>query len=351
MPDADKTTVDQPTAPVNGEPMTPRATRTLGIYFLALGLTLFYLAFIIWPPDFQSLFTPGTREEDKERNPLSPIIFFDCSACQPKTTLTPARVPRTVTPLVSNGTLPVIPALSTPDAVSPAASGATPPLQTSAETRRFSGWRICVTYDQRLFLLVLILGALGSYIHAVMSFADFAGNRRLVQSWLWWYLLRPFTGAPIALILYFAVRAGFMTPTATGGDVSRFGIAALAMLAGMFSVKAADKLEEVFDVLFKTQEKRKDSLENPLPVLDSITPTKVTAGSGAQKVVMKGSNFSMKAVVLVDNAERSASVDSATKLTVELSAEDVKTARIIKLAVKNPPPGGGTSTAISLPVE
>lgn len=362
--------------------MTPGATRKLGIYFVILGFTLLYLAFVIWPPDYQSLPASGTREEDKGKNPISPIVFFDNAPCPQKTASTPDKLLGKVTTPVPNGKPASAPSIPAPDGASPGGTGATsaapvatptpaggnptPPAQggtegspganphtphSSGDAARSCRWRIFVTYDQRLFLLVLILGALGSYIHAVMSFADFAGNRRLVQSWLWWYLLRPFAGAPIALVLYFAVRAGFMTPTATGGDVSRFGIAALAMLAGMFSMKAADKLEEVFDVLFKTQEKRKDSLENLPPVLNSITPAKVKVGSGAQKIVLEGSNFSAKAVVLVDGAERVPVEVTAIKVTIVLSADEVNTSRAIKLAVKNPPPGGGSSAALSLTVE
>jgi hypothetical protein len=37
----------------------------------------------------------------------------------------------------------------------------------------------------RYLLLVVVAGALGSYIHLTMSFADYAGNRQLFRSWEW----------------------------------------------------------------------------------------------------------------------------------------------------------------------
>ena len=64
--------------------------------------------------------------------------------------------------------------------------------------------------DQRLIALVVIVGALGSFIHSATSFADYVGNRKFVESWTWWYLLRPFVGSALALALYFVVRAGLL---------------------------------------------------------------------------------------------------------------------------------------------
>jgi hypothetical protein len=59
--------------------------------------------------------------------------------------------------------------------------------------------------DARLILIVLCTGALGSYVHAATSFVSYVGNRRLVFSWVWWYVLRPFIGMVLALIFYFVI--------------------------------------------------------------------------------------------------------------------------------------------------
>lgn len=210
---------------------------------------------------------------------------------------------------------------------------------------------ISITCDQRLLLMVFLLGALGSYIHVVTSFADYVGNRRLIKSWTWWYLLRPFVGAPTGVVFYFAVRAGFMSANSTGGDVNRFGIAAVAMLVGMFSMKATDKLEEVFDVLFKTVDKRKDTLSNRAPVLKSIKPESVKAGSQEKEIQMEGTNFPEKAVVLVDGKSRTPHESTPTLLKIKLTAEELKTARKIKLAVKGPPPADAVSEEREFTVE
>jgi hypothetical protein len=100
--------------------------------------------------------------------------------------------------------------------------------------------------------LVAIVGALGAFIHLATSFTEFLGNRTFVSSWKWWYLLRPFIGTALAMMIYFAARGGLISGTAGAKELSPYGIAALAGLAGMFSKQATDKLREVFENLFKT---------------------------------------------------------------------------------------------------
>ncbi len=107
--------------------------------------------------------------------------------------------------------------------------------------------------ETRYLLIVAVTGALGSYIHLATSFADYLGNRQFYKSWGWWYLLRPFIGTALALLFYFAIRGGLLTANASAKDVSPYGLAAVAGLAGLFSKQAADKLKEVFEALFKVE--------------------------------------------------------------------------------------------------
>jgi hypothetical protein len=115
----------------------------------------------------------------------------------------------------------------------------------------------------RYLLIVAVAGALGSYIHLATSFADYVGNRQLFRSWEWWYLLRPFIGMALALVVYFMVRGGLITGNSGAGNLSPYGIAAIAGLAGMFSKQATDKIKEVFEFLFQVQNPpdRADKLE------------------------------------------------------------------------------------------
>jgi len=121
----------------------------------------------------------------------------------------------------------------------------------------------------QLLLLGVLSGALGSYIHAIKSLADFIGNRTAKTSWFYFYVTRPFLGAALALIFYAVVRGGFMAGTpADASAVNPYGVIAICGLVGMFSDRASQKLSEVFETLFRTNDVRKDKL----------TDLKITAG-------------------------------------------------------------------------
>lgn len=110
-----------------------------------------------------------------------------------------------------------------------------------------------VSPDTAYLLLVIIVSALGSYVHATTSFVTYVGNRDLAMSWIWWYLLRTFIGIALALLFYFALRGGFFAQQASATEVNPYGVAALAGLTGLFSKQATDKLKEIFDTLFRTE--------------------------------------------------------------------------------------------------
>jgi hypothetical protein len=127
--------------------------------------------------------------------------------------------------------------------------------------------KLCrINRELDLLWLVLLAGALGSFLHTAQSYSDYIGNRTLKSSWAWWYSLRPFIGAGLALVFYAAVRGGVMAVT-TGTDtkaseLNPFGIVSVAAMVGMFSKAATQKLGEVFDTLFKsdTAKQSKDKL-------------------------------------------------------------------------------------------
>jgi len=143
------------------------------------------------------------------------------------------------------------------------------------------GKRFFVLPETRNLWLAISAGALGSYIHLATSFVDFAGNRRLAKSWIWWYLLRPFIGASLALLVYVGIRAGLITAsTSASTALSPYGIAAIAGLTGMFSKQATDKLREVFENFFKAAPAaRADALQEQKPATaDAQKATAAGAG-------------------------------------------------------------------------
>lgn len=166
---------------------------------------------------------------------------------------------------------------------------------------------ILTSLEERLLLLVIVAGALGSYIHSATSYSDYRGNRQFNPSWLLWYLVRPLVGVCLALVIYFAVRGGLLLLVVNGSgateakNINPFGVAAISGLTGMFSKQAADKLAEVFTTLFKSQGDayRKDSLTPAAaPVIKIVDPDKGSV-AGGDKVTITGTGFATGAKVFV----------------------------------------------------
>jgi len=195
-----------------------------------------------------------------------------------------------------------------------------------------------INMEKRYFLLVALGGVLGSFIHIATSYVDFLGNKKMVYSWVPWYLMRPFIGASLALIFYMLLRGGIVsTQTLQSKDekttlselkelvdklksssntadslkadslqkaaiqatvnpkdnepapkeepepalpFNPFGIMAIACLTGLFSKQATDKLEEVFNSMFNIKESEKGKRANPLRGNDD-TPTNLPADNQA----------------------------------------------------------------------
>jgi hypothetical protein len=177
-----------------------------------------------------------------------------------------------------------------------------------------------INMEKRYFLLVALGGVLGSFIHIATSYVDFLGNKKMVYSWVPWYLMRPFIGASLALIFYMLLRGGIVSTQAvasskeekpaqkkpaeisSGRSVAEkagtnikpdsipkapvqstiipvgepeppkpeseekhepalpfnpFGIMAIACLTGLFSKQATDKLQEVFESMFNIKNPEK----------------------------------------------------------------------------------------------
>jgi hypothetical protein len=245
------------------------------------------------------------------------------------------------------------------DATTPAAGAHAPPNTVSVDLLWLVNFNLAGSAV--LLLLVLNASAIGSYIHATTSFADFVGNRRFVTSWTWWYLLRFFIGMALAVLLYFALRGGFFTGTATNATINPYGIAALSGLAGLFHKQATDKLREVFGTLFapaagKADAERADDLSNPTPKINDVDPKTVTRGRTVP-LVLTGSGFqqSSRIVLAVDGKPvgppRRATFDrDANTLRFTIKDSEVATGDQLSVRVTNPAPGGGTSNEVLIPL-
>ena len=168
---------------------------------------------------------------------------------------------------------------------------------------------------QAYILLIVIFGVAGAFIHTATSFATYVGNRQFKLSWIWWYLLRLIIGALVALVFLVAVLGGLVTISSNSATVDArsfnpYTIAALASLAGWFSKVAADKLEEIFEVILTSAKDgaRADKLEDNTPEIAQVSL--VSDPSGNAIMTITGNNLNPKSTVLVNNTEHEASYDA-----------------------------------------
>jgi hypothetical protein len=325
------------------------------------------MLFIIWPP------VPWPSDKDLADNPKVDRALQDVLAeckCGVVTTVTTAVPKPSVTATTPKPTPATTPTPGATQAETPAATtspeaGSQTPTPTPAlipvvsQTLvtnipiKFFRWCISTTFDERLIMLVIIAGILGSFVHAATSLADYIGNDNFNKSWTWFYLLRPSIGMALALVFYFVIRGGFLTTSGGAKDINPYGIAALACLVGMFSKQATDKLSEVFSTLFRAapgegDQKRKGALKPEAVTVTSITPQPIPAGSTKQVITVNGTYFVDGAVVHLNDAPQPTKFVSATQLTAEVEDALLAAPATLKLKVVNEP--GSESPAIDFTV-
>jgi hypothetical protein len=85
------------------------------------------------------------------------------------------------------------------------------------------------------------------------------------------------------------------------------------------------------------------TINNPRPMVTSISPTSATAGGPGFTLTVNGSGFITSSVVNWNGAARTTTFSSSHQLTAAISAADIATAGTNHVTVTNPGPGGGTS--------
>lgn len=216
----------------------------LTTYLVAFTLFLIYALVVVWPVP-----TPSGEPAVAKATPSQPASSAPAATQAPKAGPSPAAT-AAATPTPAPTSTPSITGTATSEASSPGPSpspSASP--QPTPATVIFLGRQFKLWDEQRLLLLVLLAGALGSILHDLRSVYWYIGNRSLVKSWLAMYLVLPFAGATLALIFYLVIRGGFFSPQSSFQQTSPFGFAAFAALIGMFSPQAVLKLREVAETL------------------------------------------------------------------------------------------------------
>lgn len=253
--------------------------RLVGALLLLAPLLLIYLLIALWPRPQGSIQCEPANQESQ--GPESQ------GGTSPEAAPTPSAdsgaAPSTAVAGAAEGTRPAGTLGIPEETPSPGGSAGNPPETDMArlekkiddlqarlgqEEERKEQWASCATIrpfkrefhlsaDIRILILVLLVGALGAYVHASQSYATYIGNRKFKNQWTWWYILRIPIGAALALFVYFTARGGLLTgttPPSRTDDLNIFGIMSFAALAGLFSKQVVDKLSEVVSNLFSSEQ-------------------------------------------------------------------------------------------------
>jgi uncharacterized protein (TIGR03437 family) len=89
---------------------------------------------------------------------------------------------------------------------------------------------------------------------------------------------------------------------------------------------------------------------NPLPSISSLNPGSVTVGGAAFTLTVSGTNFIQPSRIRWNGAEVPTTFVSATQLTAQIAASLIASSGLARITVVNPPPGGGSSNEVTLPV-
>lgn len=186
-------------------------------------------------------------------------------------------------------------------------------------------------------LLVLLAGAIGGLLHAIMSFSVHIARRDFSRSWLWWYITRPFQGAIVGFALLFVTR---MIDSESSKLEAPDAIIGIGVLAGIFSEQAIEKLSQIASTMLAPGRQKE------LPATLKKPMIKVVKGSGDNEfdaattsLTIVGDNFAEKAKVFVDGALQPTEWKSALQIDVPLAADvaaNLSTATEIAVVVENP---------------
>jgi hypothetical protein len=92
------------------------------------------------------------------------------------------------------------------------------------------------------------------------------------------------------------------------------------------------------------------TIVSPIPVLNSISPPTVDAGSTDITLTVTGTSFTPQSAVQLSGTPLTTTFGSATQLTAVISPAQLTTAGSFPVTVVTPSPGGGTSNATNLTI-
>ena len=92
------------------------------------------------------------------------------------------------------------------------------------------------------------------------------------------------------------------------------------------------------------------TVNDAVPVLTELSPKSASAGGSSAMLTVTGSGFVPQTQVLFNGSARPTTFVTSTSVTAVLTQSDLGAAQVAQIVVKNPPPGGGNSQALTFAV-
>lgn len=92
-------------------------------------------------------------------------------------------------------------------------------------------------------------------------------------------------------------------------------------------------------------------VENPVPVISSLSPHALMAGAPAQVIVIQGRNFLSTSTLTFNGASHKILFVNSGRIEITLSGADAAKPGNYEIVVANPPPGGGSSEPATFVVQ
>lgn len=92
------------------------------------------------------------------------------------------------------------------------------------------------------------------------------------------------------------------------------------------------------------------NVRNPVPILASLSPAAMLAGSSATQLTLAGSGFVPNSVVKINGTPRTTTFGTGGQIQASLTAADFAAAGVDQVQVVNPAPGGGSSNTLMFAV-
>lgn len=112
-------------------------------------------------------------------------------------------------------------------------------------TLRWHSLDFTLTVFSGALLLGVVGGVVGSLVHTIAIFSSRVGRNKFEASFLWWYLLRPFGAALLALLFVAAVQSGMLALSGDNGGSQAAAAFIAGGLAGLFTDAVLQRLRGI----------------------------------------------------------------------------------------------------------